>query len=231
MNAIERGIEAVYQLEDSELTTEALPDAGDQGRFMIVEAAEGGAGVLRRLQGESEAMSRVARKALEIIHVDPDTGEEDPKACVRGCYRCLLTYGNQNSHEQIDRRLAIKTLTRLLRSRTQSVSSASTSFETGPTMPPGDLDELASPIERALAYLRSHDLNQPAEVGGTIAGINVDLVYPQAMAVVIFLSDEHESDIDLDPLTFSGWEVMAWRPEDPFKDLVAAHPSVFGSVE
>ncbi|MDR0417259.1 MAG: DEAD/DEAH box helicase, partial [Propionibacteriaceae bacterium] len=71
MNAIERGIETVFQLEDSELTTELLSDADQQGRFMIVEAAEGGAGVLRRVQGEKDAIRKVARLALDIIHVDP----------------------------------------------------------------------------------------------------------------------------------------------------------------
>src|SRR5439155_17137524 len=92
--AIERGIEAVFQLEDSELSSELLPDAAERGRVLLVEAAEGGAGVLRRLQSEPDAMAKVAAEALRIIHIDPDTGDENDSACVRGCYRCLLSYGN-----------------------------------------------------------------------------------------------------------------------------------------
>jgi hypothetical protein len=47
--ALERGIEAGFQLEDSELSSELLPDPGHRGRALFVESAEGGAGVLRRL--------------------------------------------------------------------------------------------------------------------------------------------------------------------------------------
>ena len=105
--ALERGIEATFQLEDSELASEKLPDDGNRGRLLLIEAAEGGAGVLRRLATEPDALPRAAAEALRISHIDPDTGAEDADACVRGCYRCLLTYGNQTAHERIDRRAII----------------------------------------------------------------------------------------------------------------------------
>ncbi|MGH3906994.1 MAG: DUF1998 domain-containing protein [Pseudonocardiaceae bacterium] len=54
MHALERGIEAEFQLEDSELSSELLPDDGQLGRALFVESAEGGAGVLRRLVDEQE---------------------------------------------------------------------------------------------------------------------------------------------------------------------------------
>ncbi|MDR2253808.1 MAG: DEAD/DEAH box helicase [Bifidobacteriaceae bacterium] len=230
MNAVERGIETVFQLEDSELTTELLPDSDKLGRFMIVEAAEGGAGVLRRVQGEEDAIRRVAKLSLEIIHVDPATGEDEPDACVRGCYRCLLTYGNQNSHELIDRRLAVPLLLRLLDSRTLP----DTAGQTPPPPPPNAATpspKTAGPVEKALAYLMSHGLNQPSKTLSTVEGVHVDLVFPQARAVVVFADMDRRRDLDLDPLTFSGWDVMTWPPNDPFEELVAAHPSVFGCVD
>ncbi|MEK8143868.1 DUF1998 domain-containing protein [Streptomyces sp. M10(2022)] len=53
MYALERGIETAFELEDSELTSELLPPAdGPRDRLLFTEAAEGGAGVLRRLQAE-----------------------------------------------------------------------------------------------------------------------------------------------------------------------------------
>ncbi|MDR0285345.1 MAG: DEAD/DEAH box helicase [Propionibacteriaceae bacterium] len=230
MYAIERGIETVYQLEDSELTTELLPDADGQGRFMIVEAAEGGAGVLRRVQSEADAMRKVARLALEIVHVDPATGRDKPDACVRGCYRCLLTYGNQSSHEQIDRRRAIPTLLRLLGSTTSPEPTGQDQPSTPPPAQAVPLPATANPIERAMAYLVAHGLNQPASLGSLVEGVAVDLVYPQARAVVVFVDYDREPIVDLDPLTFNGWQVMTWRSNDPFEELVAAHPSVFGCV-
>ena len=59
-------------------------------------------------------MNRVARRALELMHFDRveeaiEAGETDllkersDEACVRGCYRCLLSYFNQPDHEAIDR--------------------------------------------------------------------------------------------------------------------------------
>jgi hypothetical protein len=109
MFALERGIEAVFQLEDAELTGELLPpDEGPRDRMLFAESAEGGAGVLRRLQAETDALARAAREALAIAHFDPDTGADtggfDPsRPCAKGCYDCLLTYGNQLYHQQIDR--------------------------------------------------------------------------------------------------------------------------------
>ena len=57
---------------------------------------------------------RVAREALILMHfdkVDEAIAAGDAKllinrqdeACVRGCYRCLLSYFNQPDHELIDR--------------------------------------------------------------------------------------------------------------------------------
>ncbi len=77
MYALKRAIEAVYQLESSELAVEPLPGrTGDHAwsRLLFFEAAEGGAGVLRRFATEDGQLRIVARKALELLHFDPDTG-------------------------------------------------------------------------------------------------------------------------------------------------------------
>ena len=46
--ALKQAIQIQYQLEDSELAAEALPDDNDQRVILFYEAAEGGAGVLRQ---------------------------------------------------------------------------------------------------------------------------------------------------------------------------------------
>ncbi len=108
--ALERGIEAAFELEDSELTAELLPpEDGPRRRMLFTEAAEGGAGVLRRIQHEKDALAKAARTALEICHFDPDTGEDlggpsEHEKCARGCYTCLLTYANQGHHRQLSLR-------------------------------------------------------------------------------------------------------------------------------
>jgi len=74
--ALKRAIEATFQLEDNELASEPLPDANNRQMLLFYEAAEGGAGVLRQLVDDPIVLSQVARKALEICHFNPDTGED-----------------------------------------------------------------------------------------------------------------------------------------------------------
>ena len=115
MYALKRGIEAVFELEDSELAAEPLPGrSGDDAWNVLLffEAAEGGAGVLRRLVTEHAQLNRVARRALELLHFDPYTGEDRQHAeraterCAQACYDCLLSYGNQWDHQKLDRHTA-----------------------------------------------------------------------------------------------------------------------------
>ena len=112
-HALLRGIEVVYQLEEGEILGEPLPSRDGRRAILAYEATEGGAGVLTRLINEPEAIGRVARTALELMHFKEveaavSTGnasllKEEKNSCVRGCYRCLLSYFNQPDHEHIDR--------------------------------------------------------------------------------------------------------------------------------
>lgn len=107
--ALKRAIETVFQLEDNELAAEPLPDKDNRRMLLFYEAAEGGAGVLRRLVDDPAALSQVTREALRLCHFDPDTGEDlrrAPRAredCEAACYDCLLSYGNQREHPILDR--------------------------------------------------------------------------------------------------------------------------------
>lgn len=113
-HALARGLEVVFQLEEGEVLAEPVPSRENRRAILAFEATEGGAGVLGRLAAEPVAMARVARAALDLIHLhnveeaiaagDPALMASDPEArCVKGCYRCLLSYYNQPDHELIDR--------------------------------------------------------------------------------------------------------------------------------
>ena len=109
--ALKRGIEQEFQLEESELAAEPLPERDERVAILFYESAEGGAGVLTRLAHDPQAISRVARKALEVCHYSSKSGdwtnfndlENQDSDCEAGCYRCLLSYYNQLDHPQIDR--------------------------------------------------------------------------------------------------------------------------------
>jgi hypothetical protein len=114
-HALRRAMEVRFQLEEGELLVEPLPDRERRAGLLFYEAAEGGAGVLTRLVHEPDLLASVAREALRLMHLDipaddasplppPDQMQDVEGACVRGCYRCLLSYYNQPDHEVIDRR-------------------------------------------------------------------------------------------------------------------------------
>jgi len=67
-SALKRGIAQAFQIEESELVVEALPDRSDRRGLLFYEAAEGGAGVLSRICHDPEQLAIVAREALKVMH-------------------------------------------------------------------------------------------------------------------------------------------------------------------
>ena len=82
--ALKVAIQSEYDLEDSELAVAGLPDPDERTSIMLYEAAEGGAGVLRQLVEDPDALARVAREALTRCHYDPDTLADLRRAPVLG---------------------------------------------------------------------------------------------------------------------------------------------------
>lgn len=106
--ALKTAIQAEYQVEDSELAAEPLPSQTKRNMIMLYEAAEGGAGILRQLISEPEAINQLAQRALDICHfsLSGEDCEHAPHAeekCISACYDCLLSYSNQLDHPVLDR--------------------------------------------------------------------------------------------------------------------------------
>ena len=164
--ALKNAIQVLYQLEDNELAAEPLPTAEDRRHILLYESTEGGAGVLRRLLDDPDALAKVADQALAICHFDPSTGKDLLRAegaaedCEAACYDCLMTYSNQRDHELLDRQLIKDFLLELRRCKVKSSPTAK-SFA----------DHLAalkarcdSQLERSwLDYLARRGLHLPTE--------------------------------------------------------------------
>jgi very-short-patch-repair endonuclease len=108
--ALKQAVQRVFQLEDNELACECLPGDDHPAHILLYEAAEGGAGALRRVLDEPGRLAELGRVAREVCHFDPLTGADAGgpavgEPCARACYRCLLHYGNQPLHDTLDRRL------------------------------------------------------------------------------------------------------------------------------
>jgi len=123
--AFRQAIQQLYQLESGELAAEPLPRPDQRRLLLLYEASEGGAGVLRQLVEDPRALPRIAHKAMEICHFNPETGEDlgaqagGGKGCEAGCYDCLLDYANQPDHRLIDRKLICDVLRQLASSTVQ----------------------------------------------------------------------------------------------------------------
>ncbi len=255
MYALKRGIEALYQLEESELAAEPLPGrTGDhEWRVMLFfEAAEGGAGVLRRLTTEPNQLNEVARRALGLLHFDPDTGEDLGHAehaterCAQACYDCLLSYGNQWDHQRLDRHAARDTLIALRDGRLDIGSGGRETREVALT----GLAEVSNTLER-------HFLDRLSQGGyllPTEAQVKVDDLYVQPdfayrradVDAAIFVDgpvhdhgNQAEKDRDVQrKLERQGWLVLRFHHEDgrtgacgeqpSWREIFEANPHIFG---
>jgi ATP-dependent helicase YprA (DUF1998 family) len=234
--ALKSAILAVFQLEDSEMAAEPLPALGDRKLILFYESAEGGAGVLRRLIDEPNSIARIARKALEICHYDPDTLEDTPGACSAACYDCLMSYANQRDHLRLDRSLARDLLAALLKAEVTT---------SGGSLPRSEkLSELISHcdtnLERSwLAFIDEHKLSLPSDTQYRIAdcGTKPDFVYAKKRVAVYIDGPAHDypmrqkRDADQDMnLMLKGWIVHRFHHQDNWLNIVREFPSVYGEL-
>ncbi len=107
--AIKHAIQVVFHLEDSEIAAELLPNSSTPSQILFYEAAEGGAGVLRKLVEDMGIIRDLSETALDICHFDTANGNDKGVSelrkakCEAACYDCLLTYSNQIFHKKLDR--------------------------------------------------------------------------------------------------------------------------------
>jgi superfamily II DNA/RNA helicase len=224
--ALKRGIESVYQLEESELLAEPLPDRKSRNGVLFYEATEGGAGVLTRLVHDENALARVAHAALKMLHFDlPPAGEtllalDDlhdvlGTQCVAGCYRCILSYYNQPDHPVIDRRdrAARAFLLRLAavqtelmaasdgRASSQPVNASDTALVPQPSVAP--TSSSSSSFDAS-----SFGLPVPSDVGLPIGGVSAMAVWRAQRVALIAQGTDASALLD------RGLEVVVW-PTNP----------------
>lgn len=241
-SALKTAIQVEYQLEDSELAAEPLPSASERRQLLFYEAAEGGAGVLRRLVEDAGAWSAVARRALELCHFDPDTGEDLRRAagatedCEAACYDCLMSYTNQLDHRLLDRVAVRETLL--------SWSRAEVEVGAGPENRADQLERLlrlaGSDLERRwLHWLDSRGLNLPSDAQRLFPdqGTRPDFTYDDAYLAIYVDGTPHDYPERQDrdqaqesALRQAGWSVLRFRYDEEWSEKVASRPDAFGEV-
>ncbi|MFI6458612.1 protein kinase [Streptosporangium amethystogenes] len=241
MYALERGIEAAFELEDSELSSELLPpDDGPRDRMLFTEAAEGGAGVLRLMQSEPGALARAAAEALAICHFDADGndlgGPHPDRPCAKGCYECLLTYGNQFNHAFIDRHSMRDLLLRIAGSTARTTGRGESRSE--------QLARLTAQSDTALeaklvTWLKERGLRLPDEAQTLVteAHARPDYVYRlPGVNVAVFVDGpvhEHASVAERDReaedrLIDKGWDVVRFPHDADWSAITERFKRYFG---
>ncbi|MCK6572766.1 DEAD/DEAH box helicase [Myxococcota bacterium] len=231
-HALTRGLEVVFQLETGELLAEPMPDRKDRRSFLFYEATEGGAGVLTRLVAEAGALSRVARVALQVMHLDvPEIGAlpADPTLladqpntdCVAGCYRCLLSYYNQTDHLLIDRKSqrARAFLWRLARAETTGLAA--------PAPNPTPTDVGAGSADPWRVALDARGLPAPDAKPLTIAGFPVARIWRQHL-VAAFVGPPPQEVADR--LAEVEYEVVVFPEPGPVADANPAWSDLFAHL-
>jgi very-short-patch-repair endonuclease len=238
--ALKNAIQVRYNLEESELASEVLPSRKDPRYLLLYEASEGGAGVLRRLIQDPDALGGVARTALELCHFDPDNGEDLYRApggyedCVAACYDCLMSYQNQPDHLVLNRHLL----------RDHLLAFAGAKIDASPS--PLSREEFLARLERLadsklekqfLSVLSSGDFGLPDDAQVLIegAGTRPDFVYYDA-AVAIYVDGPYHLFPDRAvrdrtkqaALEELGWTVLRFADHDDWARIIAENPGTFG---
>jgi hypothetical protein len=238
---IKGAIQELFQLEDSEVAAEPLPDDSNRQRLLFFEAAEGGAGVLRRLVDDPTALALVAERALRRAHFDPADNMRDLRGpvnrredCEAACYDCLMSYYNQRDHDGLDRQLLPELLRPWLDARVR----------TSPTAEPRDehlrrlLTQAESDLERR--WLQTADqlgvrLPESAQRHLPEVDARPDFLYGNAC---IFVDGPHHDeprqrtrDADLDErLEDLGRIPIRFRYDADWTAIFRRYPSVFGPL-
>jgi very-short-patch-repair endonuclease len=238
--AFKNAIQVHYQLEDSELAVESLPDRDNRKMILFYESAEGGAGVLRNLLDDPNAMAAVSREALSLMHFDPQSGDDLRKAprakedCAAACYDCLMSYVNQLDHAFLDRH-SVKGL--LMELSISTVQSSPT--ETPRAEHLEQLKRLAeSGLERDwLDHLERNRLRLPSDAQVYIESCRTrpDFIYEQLQTVVYIDGPHHDfperharDRAQTDDMEDLGYTVIRFAAKEDWNAKIAQYPHIFG---
>jgi very-short-patch-repair endonuclease len=237
---LKNAIQVEYQLEEAELAAEPLPSRDNRRLLLFFESAEGGAGVLRRLIDDPEALARVARQALELCHFDPDTGEDRRRApraredCEAACYDCLMSYSNQSDHGLLDRQAVRELLSRLGRARVDASAVEAPRAEHLAALK----RQCASDLERRwLDFLESRGLRLPTNAQRLIEACRTrpDFLYAESLVAIYVDGPPHQyrerkerDKIQTTQMEDIGYTVIRFSDEEDWGAKIGSHPNVFG---
>jgi hypothetical protein len=186
----------------------------------------------------------VARKALELCHYEPDTGDELSEwkdKCGPACYECLLSYSNQLEHRRIDRRKVGEFLLEIAGSQLVEMKAGISRDEQYKRL--SESVDPASSFEREFLdylYKNGHRLPDFAQYQPTEdVHVQPDFYYERQSVpgACVFIDGPHHDNAPTaehdgavrNELQNHGFRVIAIRHDRPLFDQISEHPDVFGT--
>ncbi len=242
--ALWRGIQAVFQIDESELTADRI-GTGEHRAILFWEAAEGGLGVLRHLYENRDALAAVAREALSILHFTPE-GEDTrpahgPDGCARACYDCLLSYANQRDHLRLDRHLVRDWLLKLADAEVHPIRKQIRDYEAHYHWLKERLDPASDLERRFLNHLYRTHRRLPDKAQHLIpeVPVSVDFYYTDPYGgpgICVFCDGRvhdtpeiRQRDEEIrEELRDLGYRVIAIRYDKDLEEQISAYEDLFG---
>jgi ATP-dependent helicase YprA (DUF1998 family) len=241
--ALKTAIQARYQLEDSELAAEPLPSADERRSILFYEAAEGGAGALRRLLDDVDALGEISRLALDLCHFDPASGDDLHRAptakedCEAACYDCLMSYTNQRDHQYLDRHLVKDFLLELAASAVRAAPAPIPRAEHYQRL----VNLCGSDLEsKWLALLEENNLRLPSDAQVLIeaCGTRPDFLSRDHLTAIYIDGPHHlyaeraaRDQAQTEAMEDLGYTVVRFTAEEDWRARIGKYPGVFGSLK
>jgi hypothetical protein len=239
--ALRHALQIEYQIEEREIAVEPIAREENEN-LLFWEAAEGGIGIWDRLIAEPREFTKLAARALEILHFDTATGQALPgweERCTAACYDCLLSYSNQPHHRYLDRHKVRDFLFSLSRSEIAPIANGSTYDEYYRRLL--GLIDPASSFERAfLEYLYNNELRLPDHAQHTPAAdipVQPDFYYERdgIPGICVFIDGPRHDDQDQaerdrlvrEALKDQGFRIVAIKSGRTIADQVSENMDIF----
>lgn len=236
--ALKQAVLLEFQLESMEIAASPLPSEEARKGILLFESSEGGAGVLRQLVEDSKALPRLARRALEICHFDPETGEDlaEEGVCSRACDECLLDYGNQRDHDLLDRHGIRDYLLDLAEAEVLAGGIGRSRVEHMRTM----MEACDSKLEKKwLQFIDEARLKLPTHAQYKIeaVGTKPDFFYEDENAAIYIDGPPHDTEnakeVDQrvnEQLSSAGYVFVRFHHKDDWPTVVRENPWIFGEL-
>ena len=235
-NALQRGIEQVFQLDSDEIVADYV--GSDEHRsILFYESSEGGSGTLRNLIEKPNILASVAEEALKCCHFDLDGNDLKPD-CLAACYECLLNFNNQYEALMLNRHKIKDILMQLSKSITLPRYKGQ-SWEAQLSQLMKNVDNRSELEKKFLKVLANNYLKLPDEAQKQIQNINciADFFYEPNICVFCDGSvhnnfEQREKDEKVrNELLARGYRVIVIRYDKDILQQISKYPDVFGKVQ